>query len=221
MIGLGRILAETREARGISLDEAERDTRIARRYLFALEEEDFAAFPAQVQARGFLRLYATYLGLDADEMLALFPSDGPVEDADGLVHNHSDRIFRDTPAERRFELPSINVQRGPVLLGVGIGAVLLFSGVLGALCSSGNERANAGLVKLSDSGTVGTYRVPDVREDNLTSALAKMEEAGIRPLVIEVPSDRVAAGLLIEQSPPPGSVVQHPSDVTIIVSRGR
>ncbi|MGH2598636.1 MAG: helix-turn-helix domain-containing protein [Dehalococcoidia bacterium] len=221
MIGLGRILAETREARGISLDEAERDTRIAQRYLLALEEEDFVAFPAQVQARGFLRLYATYLGLDADEMLALFPSEGPVDETDGLIHSHGDRIFQDTPAERRFELPSINVQRGPVLLAVGIGAVLLFSGTLGALCASGNERANAELVKLSDSGAVGTYRVPDVREDNLVNALAKLEEAGIRPLVIEVPSDRVAAGLVMQQSPPPNSVVQHPSDVTIIVSRGR
>ncbi|MGD9892212.1 MAG: helix-turn-helix domain-containing protein, partial [Dehalococcoidia bacterium] len=75
MIGLGRILAETREARGVALEDVERETRIARRYLLALEEEDFGAFPAQVQARGFLRVYAQYLGLDSAEMLALFPND--------------------------------------------------------------------------------------------------------------------------------------------------
>ena len=54
------------------LEDAERDTRISRRYLQALETEQFDVIPAPVYARGFLRSYSQYLGLDPQEMLALF-----------------------------------------------------------------------------------------------------------------------------------------------------
>jgi cytoskeleton protein RodZ len=71
--GIGHMLVDAREARKITLEQAERDTRIVRRYLIALESEDFAAFPAEVYARGFLRSYGSYLGLNPAELLALMP----------------------------------------------------------------------------------------------------------------------------------------------------
>lgn len=70
---LGSWLMRAREARGLTLEDAERDTRISRRYLQALESEQFEVIPAPVYARGFLRSYSQYLGLDPQEMLALFP----------------------------------------------------------------------------------------------------------------------------------------------------
>ena len=76
MAALGEILQHAREQRGITLEEAERVTHIARRYLAALEAEDFSAFPAPVFGRGFLRNYSQFLGLNANDMLALWPADG-------------------------------------------------------------------------------------------------------------------------------------------------
>lgn len=73
---LGSRLIRVREARGLTLEDAERDTRISRRYLDALEAEQFEVIPAPVYARGFLRSYSQYLGLDPMEMLALFPREG-------------------------------------------------------------------------------------------------------------------------------------------------
>jgi hypothetical protein len=219
MIGLGRILAEARDARGITLDEAERETRIARRYLNALEEEDFAAFPARAQARGFLRMYALYLDLDVAEMLALFPQDSLVEDADEILHR--ERIFREPRPRASFQFPSLNPRRPSVAYALALAGVILLAGLLGTVCASRTERANAQLALLSERGRAAAYRVPDVREDSLPGALAKMEQAGIRPLVIEVQTDRVAPGLIISQSPPPNSSVLSPSDVTLVVSRGR
>jgi cytoskeletal protein RodZ len=219
MIGLGRILAETREARGIALDEVERDTRIARRYLVALEEEDFDAFPAQVQARGFLRVYSQYLGLDAAEMLALFPNETEIDESDGLIH--SDRIFREPKQDRVFELPSISFSQPRILVAVGVAVLLLAAGLTGSLCASGAERARTELYLLSGSDGNSTYRVPDVRHQDLNGALAEMERAGLRPLVVEVTSDRVAAGLVIDQSPPPNALVPRATDAVLIVSRGR
>lgn len=222
MIGLGRILAETREARGVALEDVERETRISRRYLLALEEEDFAAFPAQVQARGFLRVYSQYLGLDVAEMLALFPNDSDDDTADGLVHN--DRIFRQQRESHRQTLPtmpSISVRREPLLVGLAIAGLLIVAGILGSLCASGAERAHAELVVLAERGSGTTYRVPDVEQQELSSALRQMEQAGLRPVVIEVPSSTVPAGRVVRQTPAPNAVVQHPTDVVLFVSSGR
>lgn len=76
---LGSLLTRAREARGLTLEDAERDTRISRRYLHALETEQFEVIPAPVYARGFLRSYSQYLGLDPQEMLMLFPREDDPE----------------------------------------------------------------------------------------------------------------------------------------------
>jgi transcriptional regulator with XRE-family HTH domain len=67
---VGEILQTARERKGVDLTRAERETKIRVRHLAALESGDVADLPALVYAKGFLRNYATYLGLDADEVLA-------------------------------------------------------------------------------------------------------------------------------------------------------
>lgn len=70
---LGEWLSRAREARGLTLHDAERDTRISRRYLQALESGELDVIPAPVYARGFLRSYSQYLGLDPQEAMARYP----------------------------------------------------------------------------------------------------------------------------------------------------
>ena len=65
---VGDRLRDAREARGVDLFRVERDTKIRHKFLAALEDGDFADLPGDVYARGFLRNYASYLGLDADEI---------------------------------------------------------------------------------------------------------------------------------------------------------
>ena len=73
---LGAWLRQAREARGSTLKEAESATRVRARFLEALEAGDFAAFPGgDVQMRGFLRIYARYLDLPLDEVLARYRSE--------------------------------------------------------------------------------------------------------------------------------------------------
>ena len=63
-------LVAAREAKGVDLLRAERETKIRRQYLAAMERGSWSELPAGVYARGFLRNYAIYLGLPADEILA-------------------------------------------------------------------------------------------------------------------------------------------------------
>jgi cytoskeleton protein RodZ len=63
----GSWLRQQREMREITLREISDTTKISLRYLEALEQERFDLLPARVFARGFLRQYARYVGLDPDE----------------------------------------------------------------------------------------------------------------------------------------------------------
>ncbi len=73
--GLGLWLRHTRESRRLTLNDAEKALRIRRRYLEALELGDYAALPGEIQARGFLRNYARFLGLSVDEALARYDAE--------------------------------------------------------------------------------------------------------------------------------------------------
>jgi len=66
---IGKTLREARTSLGLTLEEAERSTRIRTFHLEALERGDLNSLPSQVQARGFLRNYADYLGLDSEPLL--------------------------------------------------------------------------------------------------------------------------------------------------------
>lgn len=73
---LGVWLRNARESIGSTLEDVEAATRIRPRFLEALEAGDFAAFPGgEVQIRGFLRIYARYLGLSPEEALARYEAE--------------------------------------------------------------------------------------------------------------------------------------------------
>ena len=63
---IGLVLERARKDRGLSLEEAERATKIRKRYLIGLENDDYTVLPDAVYARGFLKTYANFLGLDGD-----------------------------------------------------------------------------------------------------------------------------------------------------------
>jgi cytoskeleton protein RodZ len=73
MQSLGSHLRELRERRGVSLEEMSRITRVAVRYLAALEADDHGALPVPVFTRGFIRAYCQVLREPPAEALALYP----------------------------------------------------------------------------------------------------------------------------------------------------
>ncbi len=68
--GIGHMLERERRRRGVSLEEAEQATRIRKDYLQRLESDDHSAMPEPIYVRGFVRVYANYLGLDGDRFAA-------------------------------------------------------------------------------------------------------------------------------------------------------
>lgn len=75
---IGTLLKARREQLGRSLAEAALHTRIRETHLEYIENNKFSMLPGQVYVVGFIRVYANYLGLDSDSLLAQF-EDAPVK----------------------------------------------------------------------------------------------------------------------------------------------
>ncbi|HYL08571.1 MAG TPA: helix-turn-helix transcriptional regulator [Candidatus Udaeobacter sp.] len=73
----GQALSARRGERGLSIEQAAAATRIREDHLRALENDSLDGFPAPVYAKGYLRSYATYLGLDPRELIAPLPDARP------------------------------------------------------------------------------------------------------------------------------------------------
>jgi cytoskeleton protein RodZ len=66
---IGSSLRGAREHQKLELSDVERETRIRARYIKALEDDQFDVLPGAAYAKGFLRTYADFLGLDAQRFL--------------------------------------------------------------------------------------------------------------------------------------------------------
>src|SRR5260221_10289716 len=66
----GESLKREREMRGVTLEEITAATRIATRFLQAIENEQWELLPGGVFNRGFVRAVARYLGLDEENIVA-------------------------------------------------------------------------------------------------------------------------------------------------------
>ena len=71
---LGAMFKEAREKQQKSLDDAVKETKIAKKYLIAIENENFDIFPGETYLIGFIRNYAQFLGLNPDEMIQRYKS---------------------------------------------------------------------------------------------------------------------------------------------------
>lgn len=214
---LGETLRKARLDKNITFEDAERVTRIPRKYLEALEIEDFGILPAPVYARGFLRSYASYLGLEPKDLLPFFPV-GHVEEP----------VLEELPevTEPRTWNPSS-------LIAIGVvGALIL---LVIALYSLGSESSpdfrsesfadaqNNGVLTGDDpgEGVVGgpDTALPDLAGQTLEEAVSIIEQIGATYLIVGTTEGDIPAGVVVAHDPSPGDTVGPGDLVTITVSQ--
>jgi transcriptional regulator with XRE-family HTH domain len=129
---LGIWLRRTREARQMDLEDVEQALRIRRRYLQALEMGDYEALPGAIQARGFLRNYARFLGLPVDDALARYDAEArglPVQPREPEVKPPAQpgvRTWAPPPPTADEERRSVRANTSTGLIRVLIGAIAFF-----------------------------------------------------------------------------------------------
>jgi cytoskeletal protein RodZ len=210
---LGETLRRARTAQGIKLEEAERVTRIPRKYLEALELENFGILPAPVYARGFLRSYAGYLGLNANDLLPFFPVghvDEPRLDPLPAVAEH----------HRTWNLNGIvamAVVGGLILLVIALYSIGHDSGNAFQRSTSANTDTSNGQ-QIIDNGGVAAA-LPDLVGQTQAQAIEIIKGTGADYIVNTIAASNTPAGQVIEQNPGPGENVGPGDLVTLTVSR--
>lgn len=101
----GAILKRCREYHDLSLEDASETTKIGISYLKALEEDQIREFANLTYLKGFLRIYATYLGLNSDDMARMYDKlhGSKNEESDSDVH----ATERGRPARRMVSLQKL------------------------------------------------------------------------------------------------------------------
>ncbi len=152
---IGPILEKRRLEKGLSLKEVEQATKIRTRYLEGLEREDPTVLPDPVYARGFLKTYANFLGLDG-ELLSR-------ELRDRRPPRRERQLNHEAPGTSDFERPLITpggvgeAERrrvsGATILTVAL-AVLVLAAVIGTLYYVGSRSAGTGSEDTPDEPAV-------------------------------------------------------------------
>src|SRR5256714_15655020 len=123
MEGLGKKLREARLARGLTLDEAGRLTKIRPAQLQEIENEDFSQFPSLTYAKGFLLIYGKFLDVDVTPYLEAFETSETLT-TDGYSYLQEAAEPEPTrPAKVRRRSASVGSGRGrgsflPLIIGI-------------------------------------------------------------------------------------------------------
>ena len=140
---IGPLLEKKRLEKGLSLKEVEQATKIRTRYLEGLEREDPTVLPDPVYARGFLKTYANFLGLDGEQLSREF--------RDHRAPRRERQLSYERPQRDEFDQPLINPggvneaeQRrisGATIFTIVL-AVIVLAAVIGALYYVGSRSAS-------------------------------------------------------------------------------
>ena len=217
---LGETLRKARLDKNVTFEDAERVTRIPRKYLEALELENFGILPAPVYARGFLRSYASYLGLEPRDLLPFFPV-GHVEEP----------VLESLPevTEPRTWNPSS-------LIAIAVvGALIVLVIALYSLGSESNPDFRDGAFADTQSNDVLTgddpgaggqgqaggaaNALPDLSGQTLEEAVTIVEETGATYLIVGTTEGDIPVGVVVAHDPGPGDTVGPGDLVTITVSQ--
>src|SRR5207248_10880915 len=96
--GLGKKFQDARIARGLTLDEAARLTKIRPSRLAEIEADDFSQFPSLAYAKGFLQIYGKFLDVDLTPYLDVFETSQQV-----TVDGYSYLQDQPAPKPRRIQ----------------------------------------------------------------------------------------------------------------------
>jgi cytoskeletal protein RodZ len=180
-VEIGRILEEQRKERGLSLEEVEQATKIRKRYLTGLEREDYTILPDAVYARGFLKTYANYLGLDGEALSQQLKSNRKPRRERGINYD----IRPDSDFQKPLITPSglRGTQKRKISTSAIVTllvAILVLLAVIGALYFVGRG------VQVSKESNPGSGEHPPRQEQQNVAKREKAPE--------EVPGKEAAAG---------------------------
>lgn len=204
MSGIGEQLRKAREAKGLSISDIEKATKIQSRYLEAIENNEFDKLPGDFYVRAFIRQYAQIVGLDGKELLSQYqgevanevtnevsqPEESPAQE----VHEEAEVPAPAEPAEKEPVRPVSRPAKREIAeepakdakwrklvprlaLGCGIALLLLIGGMVVAnmrKTGSSSQKENAG------SSVTITSKKSSSKKSSSASSSSKKKTSSIK-----------------------------------------
>src|SRR5215210_2670464 len=170
---IGRLLEQKRKERGLTLEEVEQATKIRKRYLTGLERENYAILPDAIYARGFLKTYANYLGLDGEALSRQLKSSTKTRRERGINYNPRPQSDFEKPLITPGGLRGVKKRKvyTSAIMTLLV-AVLALAAVIGALYIVGRG------VQVSKEGNPPSWESPPRQEQQNVAGREKAPEAG-------------------------------------------
>ena len=127
---LGEIFSARRKELNLSLKEVENATSIRMSYLQAIENGDLKKMNSPVYAQGFLRQYASFLGIDGDQIIRDYPQFFSRPEAQDFAYGIGTMEMRGNPGSSVKWLPNSLWIIAFIGLGVAAWFTARFFGVI-------------------------------------------------------------------------------------------
>lgn len=191
--GVGPILREARNRRKVDLSTVEEATRIRVRFLRALENEEWDVLPGGVYTRGFIRTYATYLGLDGERLAEDFRRE--VEGADARPMG-SEPVPAAAPRPKSSRkgvrpLPAAGWIAVPAVIAVAVVVIVLLPGGGG-----GTQGGNA--AQQSEGGSPAAIEKPKAQNRRKGVSMRLSAQAEVWVCVLDANGAQVVDGQILE-----------------------
>lgn len=199
---LGSFLRAERERRGITPEQVASATKIAIKYLHALEADQFSDLPAIPFIRGFVTSYARFIGLDPKQTLMEFEKfiQARAQDRPARDGGHSGYAFESKDGEQRTRL----------MLSVIMGVIVVAGGIVIALKPNLRGHRHGNLDKLR--GTVPSP-APDTQGTPPVEGVAAIPSPSPSPS--EAPAEKVVAVAPSDKPKPSASPSVTASPTTV------
>lgn len=148
-VNIGEKLKSARESAGLSIDAVQKDTKIQKKYLVALENNDFAALPGKFYVRAFVKAFANAVGLNGDQFVRQYL---PEENFTGTVKSDAQPVKEQNPTSSRVVRPTnsaadnqdkIDFRKYLPIGVIGAIVVIVLAVVVFAVVKTHNDSSNA------------------------------------------------------------------------------
>ncbi|OFI48993.1 hypothetical protein BG261_04845 [Floricoccus tropicus] len=230
----GQILKEKRIERRWTIDDAEQATRIKKRYIIALEDDDYDDIPGDFYVRAYIKQYSDRLGTDYSPLINYYET-GELIGEDDESESSLDRQLNSGNNIRvsdqdqnsiinniRNHLPIILLSGTALLILIGVSAIVFFNRPKIPLPTDTSSESSSSLVAKEE--TTEEKKEEETRQEAKTKLEASVNGSDMQVKVTDAPnplsieilvSDGVESWISVTNSDQENGVVLNSSKKSI------
>ena len=178
---IGARLKAARTDKGLTIDDLQQITKIQKRYLIAIEDEQFDKLPGDFYVRAFIKQYADTVDLDGNALLEEYSDELPATNTENIVQNVDDvQPTRTATREQPSTSPAGRVRNYlPTIVVTAVVVLILlfiwFMAVRTHTSSSSSSTAASSSVKVSSTKTNSSSAASSKKAASSSAAKASSE----------------------------------------------